>query len=193
MDSTREFHSAYPEVLRSAPSSSTSTSSTTRKPHLAHFPQKAGYVNPTSGWGEATRACQLVITDILSKGGRILPGKEVVGMTFEPDSTTDLGKRRVNGVRFANGEEMKGDLVVVATGAWTPALFAQPMMGGLPSVVAAGQCVAKIQLTPEEIKEYAGIPVVSQKCSGGERRSRNTHALIVIHSLDPLHHPSSST
>ena len=87
-------------------------------------------------------------------------------MTFEPDSTTDLGKRRVNGVRFANGEEMKGDLVVVATGAWTPALFAQPMMGGLPSVVAAGQCVAKIQLTPEEIKEYAGIPVVSRKCSG---------------------------
>jgi glycine/D-amino acid oxidase-like deaminating enzyme len=84
-------------------------------------------------------------------------------MTFAIDSSTSSGKRQVDGVRFADGEEMKADLVVVATGAWTPALFAQPMMGGLPSVVAAGQCVAKIQLTPDEVKEYAGIPVVSSR------------------------------
>lgn len=171
MDSTREFHSAYPEGLRSSSSSPASTSTSTstspspslstRKPHLASFLKKAGYVNPTSGWGEATRACEIVISDILSKGGRIIPGKEVVGMTFEPVSSSSSGKRRVDGVKFADGEEMKADLVVVATGAWTPALFAQPMMGGLPSVVAAGQCVAKIQLTPDEVKEYAGIPVVS--------------------------------
>lgn len=84
-------------------------------------------------------------------------------MTFVEHESTRGGKRVVDGVRFSDGSEIKADLVVIAAGAWTPALFAQPMMGGLPAVVAAGQCVAKIQLTPEEVEEYKDIPVVSPR------------------------------
>jgi sarcosine oxidase/L-pipecolate oxidase len=162
LDNAREFHSAYPESMRSSSSSSTSSVSS-RRPHLSPFVKRAGYVNPTSGWGEATRACEIVMSDIVSRGCKVMPGKEVVGMTFKEHESDKQGKRIVNGVKFADGGELQGDLIVVATGAWTPALFAQPMMGGLPSVVAAGQCVAKIQLTPEEVREYADMPVVSRQ------------------------------
>jgi glycine/D-amino acid oxidase-like deaminating enzyme len=168
------FHSAYPDCLAS---SSGSTSSLVpdrlahlaqrvthpRKSHLADFPRRSGYVNPTSGWGEATRACEVVLEDIKRMGCKLVPGKEVTGMTFIEHESTRGGKRTVNGVKFSDGSEMKADLVVIAAGAWTPALFAQPMMGGLPAVVAAGQCVAKIQLTPEEAEEYRDIPVVSRR------------------------------
>lgn len=67
------------------------------------------------------------------------------------------------GVKLANGEILQADLVVVATGAWTPALFAQEGMGGLDQdqVLATGQSVATIQLTEEEAEEYRDVPVVS--------------------------------
>ncbi|KAG7527689.1 hypothetical protein FFLO_06676 [Filobasidium floriforme] len=171
------FHSAYPDCLAS---SSGSTSSLvpdrlahlaqrvthSRKSHLADFPRRRGYVNPTSGWGEATRACEVVLEDIKRMGCKLVPGKEVTGMTFIEHESTRGGKRTVNGVKFSDGSEMKADLVVIAAGAWTPALFAQPMMGGLPAVVAAGQCVAKIQLTPEEAEEYRDIPVTLDLTTG---------------------------
>ncbi len=72
----------------------------------------------------------------------------------------------VKGVKLASGEEVRADLVVVATGAWTPALFAQEGMDGLPSVVATGQSVAWIQLSEEERQDYKDIPVMINMDTG---------------------------
>lgn len=141
LDSAKDVQSIFSSRL-SRPSESS-----TRPSHIASFDQAFGYYNPTGGWGEASRACKLVLDDILRMGATVQGGKEMVGLVFEqhdePGSqrfttTTSQGKRKVKGVRFSDGTTMMADLVVVAAGAWTPALFAQGSMGGLPSAVATG-------------------------------------------------------
>jgi glycine/D-amino acid oxidase-like deaminating enzyme len=125
------------QQIKESLSISPSPSPKTVTPRLADFAQTSGYLNPQAGWGEATRSCQLLIDHLRSQGVTFIPGKEVCGMTFDP-CLSSRGGRKVTGVRFADGEEMAADLVVVAAGAWTPGLFAQKGMGGLPGVIAAG-------------------------------------------------------
>lgn len=48
------------------------------------------------------------------------------------------GKKVVKGVELCSGEKVMGDIVIIAAGAWTPALFAQDGMEHLPQVVATG-------------------------------------------------------
>lgn len=48
------------------------------------------------------------------------------------------GKKVVKGVELCSGEKVLGDIVIIAAGAWTPALFAQDGMEHLPQVVATG-------------------------------------------------------
>lgn len=48
------------------------------------------------------------------------------------------GKKVVKGVELTSGEKVVGDIVIIATGAWTPALFAQDGMEQLPQVIATG-------------------------------------------------------
>ena len=69
-------------------------------------------------------------------GAEILPGKEVKRFVLEDSEqaaydihgesfgTGHEPKRRIAGVVLTDGTQMYADLVVVATGAWTPQLFA---------------------------------------------------------------------
>ncbi|KAK8864583.1 hypothetical protein IAR55_001833 [Kwoniella newhampshirensis] len=117
------------------------------------FGGRRGYFNPIGGWAEAGRAVEVGLKRVRQMGGTIRAGAEVTGLIKD-------GKK-VLGVALKNGEELRGDLVVVAAGAWTPALFASPGVAArLPPIVATGQSVATLQLTPEEVEQYKDIPVV---------------------------------
>lgn len=87
-------------------------------------------MNIASGWAEAGRALEVGIKRIKKMGAVVRSGSEVTGLLESGEVIT--------GVKLASGEIIDADLVVVAAGAWTPALFAQPGMGGLPTVVATG-------------------------------------------------------
>lgn len=109
---------------------------------IASFPNSSGYFNPASGWAEAGRAVEVGLDRFKSQGGKVLGGKEVVGLTFEEEAASE-GKKKVKAVKVRSEgkeeiEEYEADLVVLAAGAWTGALFAQSGMGKMPDVVATG-------------------------------------------------------
>lgn len=117
------------------------------------FPQRTGYFNKQGGWAEAARAIEVGHKRILAAGGVIRGGCEAV-------SFQKTGKK-VTGVVLKSGEVVTADLVLVAAGAWTPSLLASPSISCfLPPVVATGQVVAMIKLTPEEYNIQTQVPVV---------------------------------
>jgi sarcosine oxidase/L-pipecolate oxidase len=117
------------------------------------FDDRVGYHNSTGGWGEAQRAIEVGLKRVRALGGVIRAGAEAVAFQ-------QTGKR-VTGVVLKSGEVVPADLVLVAAGAWTPALLASPAIhANLPPVVATGQVVCMIQLTPEEYAVQSRCPVV---------------------------------
>lgn len=120
--------SAVSAVIPSASSSST--------PRLGEFHNRTAYLNPQSGWAEAGRAVEVGLRRITHEyGGVVRPGCEVRALVEEEGKE---GKKIVKGVELCSGEKVLGDIVIIAAGAWTPALFAQDGMEHLPQVVATG-------------------------------------------------------
>lgn len=117
------------------------------------FDGRVGYMNTIGGWAESGRAIEVGLKRVVELGGKIVAGAEVMSLQKE-------GKK-VTGVVLKDGSTVIADLVVVAAGAWSPALLQSPSIGArLPPVVATGQVVAMIQLTPEEYEIQSKCPVV---------------------------------
>ncbi|RYP61862.1 hypothetical protein DL771_009981 [Monosporascus sp. 5C6A] len=103
------------------------------------------------GWLAAAKAINAIGEDLRKRG--VLFGFGGAGSfkraLFADDGTTCIG------VETENGAKYYADKVVLAAGAWSPAL-----------VDLEDQCCSKawvyamIQLTPEEAAEYKGVPVV---------------------------------
>jgi len=75
---------------------------------------QGGYFNPWAGWAESGRILEKLIADARRAG------IQVVGQTFA--RLMESGGR-VTGVRTADGTDHEANAVVVAGGAWTPALL----------------------------------------------------------------------
>ncbi|ODO07400.1 hypothetical protein L198_00979 [Cryptococcus wingfieldii CBS 7118] len=125
-------------------------------PHLAKA-DIAAFTCTRGGWVAAPDALDAVGRELQKVGV-----KAIFGSSGTFDSLT-LGNddETVKGVRAKDGSVVEADLVVVATGAWTPAL-----------IDLEGQCVSKcwcfahIQLTPEEAAELKVIPTVYSSVYG---------------------------
>jgi glycine/D-amino acid oxidase-like deaminating enzyme len=76
-----------------------------------------GYFNPEAGWVESGRALSRMIDDAARAGVRVRAG-EGVSRLIEDGS-------RVAGVVTASGVSLRGDVVLIAAGAWTPILAPQ--------------------------------------------------------------------
>lgn len=61
-------------------------------------------------------------------------------------------------IKTEDGRRFEGDMLIVASGAWTPSLL--PEFDRPEGLVPTGQVLATIQLTPEEAKKYKGMPVI---------------------------------
>ncbi|BEJ16306.1 hypothetical protein CspHIS471_0509110 [Cutaneotrichosporon sp. HIS471] len=119
------------------------------------FPDRVGYHNVTGGWAESGRSIEIGLRRVQELGGKILAGAEVMSFQKANDGKT------VTGVVLKDGRVIPADLVVVAAGAWTPGLLESPAVAArLPPIVASGQTVCIIQLTPEEAAIQSKVPVV---------------------------------
>jgi glycine/D-amino acid oxidase-like deaminating enzyme len=142
LSSPAEIHTAFnlnltpDSTSNSTPDTTTSTSSAETGNRLGPATNLSGYINHQAGWAEAERACRVMVDIIKSVGAEILPGRQVKRFILqdpEPGAydvhgesfgTVDQPKPRITGVSLSDGTQINGDLVVVATGAWTPQLFA---------------------------------------------------------------------
>ncbi|KAI5815771.1 fructosyl amino acid oxidasesarcosine oxidase [Pyronema omphalodes] len=106
-----------------------------------------GYVNWTSGWANAEDAVRFVRKRVEETGRVRFEEAAVVGLIEEGG--------KVVGVKLKDGGERRADLVVLATGAWTPGLV---NLEG--RTVATGQALAYLKLTEEEYQEIKDMPVV---------------------------------
>ncbi|EEB95831.1 hypothetical protein MPER_05142 [Moniliophthora perniciosa FA553] len=115
------------------------------------FHECKGYMSYDSGWADAGKAIGLMTSKVASMGGKIIPGKTVKAL-LRTNGT------RTSGVECTDGSVFEADLVVIATGSWTPSTFPGLDLG--EKCLATGQCVAMVQLSPEEANAYRRIPVV---------------------------------
>ena len=73
-----------------------------------------GYFNPLAGWVESGRALSRMIDDAEAMGVRVRAGEGVPRLI-------EYGSR-VTGVVTTSGRSVRGDVVLIAAGAWTPIL-----------------------------------------------------------------------
>lgn len=75
------------------------------------------YFNPRAGWAESGEVVARLIAQAKKLGVKLYAGAEMAGLIEEG--------RRAIGVRAADGREFEAETVVVAAGAWSPALLPQ--------------------------------------------------------------------
>ncbi|KAL6251755.1 hypothetical protein RBB50_001965 [Rhinocladiella similis] len=106
--------------------------------------------NPTAGWVASGEAVARLVEAARAKGVEYISGRR--GYAQEV-ITSPSGE--CTGVRTLDGTIHSADVVVLAAGAWLPSLI--DVDGQL---TAKGHSVAHIQLSPEETKHYASIPIM---------------------------------
>ncbi|KAL2845260.1 FAD dependent oxidoreductase [Aspergillus pseudoustus] len=105
--------------------------------------------NPTAGWAKAGEALERMAKAAMEKGVEYVSGDKgyVRKLVFKDGECT--------GAVTADGTTYEAELVVVATGAWTPSLI--DLHGQL---TAKGHSVAHIKLTPAETAHYSKLPIL---------------------------------
>ncbi|KAJ5737197.1 FAD dependent oxidoreductase [Penicillium malachiteum] len=107
--------------------------------------------NPTAGWAAAGQALEQMARVAQQQGVEYISGDKGYARKLIFDEISQECK----GVICADGARHDADLVIIATGAWTPSLI--DLQGQL---TAKGHGVAHIQLTPAETKHYAAMPIM---------------------------------
>ncbi|KAI9663357.1 MAG: hypothetical protein M1831_002641 [Alyxoria varia] len=117
-----------------------------------------GYLNGRSGWADAGAAMELLLKKVveLSRGRKVKLVRAAAERFYQ-----NKGTKRVKGVSTSAGEVLAADLMIVATGAWTPTLVET---GGIAS--ARGQCVAYVDITKDEAERLKNLPVHLNLSSG---------------------------
>ncbi|KAJ2928290.1 hypothetical protein H1R20_g8794, partial [Candolleomyces eurysporus] len=141
LESSGAIRSVFPEGIRTAA-----------------FEGQFAYLNKDGGWAFAGKGLKIMLEHVVQLGATVLPGKQVKGLV------QDGSRGRTTGVDCYDGSKYEADLVIVATGSWTPSAFPDLQLD--ESCLATGQCVSMIQLTAEEAAKYQDCPVVLDFKSG---------------------------
>jgi sarcosine oxidase/L-pipecolate oxidase len=113
-----------------------------------------GYVNWGSGWSNAEAGVRFA-RELLEKEGK------VVFKTGEVEKVIFAADKRATGVQLSDNTIIKADLIVLATGAWTPKLV--DLRGRAQST---GQVLAYLRITDEEEKQLANMPTILNFATG---------------------------
>ncbi|KAJ3575067.1 hypothetical protein NP233_g1353 [Leucocoprinus birnbaumii] len=117
---------------------------------------RQGYLNRDGGWADAGQGVNILLSRVRQLGAKVHPGKAVSSLQHD--------NGRVIAVRCTDDSVYDVDLLVIATGSWSPSAF--PDLRLQDACLATGQCVAMIQLTEEEAERYQDIPVVLNFSTG---------------------------
>ncbi|GAB7350507.1 hypothetical protein MBLNU459_g1101t1 [Dothideomycetes sp. NU459] len=112
-----------------------------------------GYVNWRSGWADAEKGMKALYDRVVETKRVEFVHSTVRRLHFAPD--------RVTGVELAEGATLTADLVVLATGSWTPALLD---LRGICS--ATGQPLCYVPLTAAESAQLSRNPTLLNESSG---------------------------
>lgn len=93
-----------------------------------------GYLNLDGGWAEAARGLDAMLANVQKLGARVEGGKEVTGLLKDE-------KGKTCGVQCTDGSSFPADIVVLAAGAWAPALAERAGVPGMNTKFAATGCV----------------------------------------------------
>jgi len=85
-----------------------------------------GYINHDGGWANAGKGLDKLITHVKNMGGKFTLGVKIEKLV---EDGTVSGK--TIGVEAEGGNIYHGDVVVIATGSWTPSTFPQLELAGL--------------------------------------------------------------
>ena len=108
-----------------------------------------GFYNTSAGWADAGKAISQLASRCVSAGVSFMTGPN--GQVVEFEKASD---GTIRAARTANGNKVEGDRFVVAAGAWTASLI--PAWN---SMLAAGQVVGYLRLTPEEVADLKDLPI----------------------------------
>jgi sarcosine oxidase/L-pipecolate oxidase len=114
-----------------------------------------GYLNPVSGWADAAGATRFAADRCSDAGVSFITGDRGTVTGFVRSG------RGVTGVKVRSGGIIPAGKVILATGAWTSRLVDMEN-----SAHSTAQPVGFIQLTPEEAKSIADIPVCINLTTG---------------------------
>ncbi|KAK4570215.1 hypothetical protein LTR86_002295 [Recurvomyces mirabilis] len=114
---------------------------------------RRGYVNWTSGWADAEAGVRHMRKMVEATGRVIFRTAEVKHLHYSSNA--------VKAVELVGGEQLRADLIVLATGAWTPKLVD---LRGVCS--ATGQVLAYIDITQEEQDRLASNPTLLCETNG---------------------------
>lgn len=127
-----------------------------------HAKGTRNYVNLDGGWANAQQGVEMLSKEVIRLGGRLIVGKRAKNLIRDEQGKT-TGVRCEDAVSGAE-ETLRGDVVVLALGAWTNSTLPELNLTG--SCLATGQFVAMIQLSEEERIKYSGVPVVLDLATG---------------------------
>ncbi|KAJ5337577.1 hypothetical protein N7452_004305 [Penicillium brevicompactum] len=122
-----------------------------------HFPKLTGrlaktgfdgFYNTSAGWADAGLACARLMSRCASAGVSFITGPNGHVEEFEKHQDGSI-----KSVRTKSGR-VEGDHFIISTGAWTASLI--PSWN---SMLAAGQVVGYLRLTPEEVTELRDVPI----------------------------------
>ncbi|KAK5125728.1 hypothetical protein LTR85_012002 [Meristemomyces frigidus] len=114
---------------------------------------QSGYVNWTSGWADAEAGMHYMRKLVAATGRVEFRTAEVERLHY--------GESKVESVELASGEQLHADLIILATGAWTPKLID---LRGIAS--ATGQVLAYIDITQTEQDRFGSNPTLLSESSG---------------------------
>ncbi|KAI0090734.1 FAD dependent oxidoreductase [Irpex rosettiformis] len=150
----------------------------------ASFEGASGYINYDGGWAFASQGVAVLLERVKKLGAVVYPGKGASDLIKAEDGTT-------KGVKTTDGSSYDADLVVIASGSWTPSTF--PKLNLYDKCLATGQVLATIQLTPEEAERYRNTPVILSFESGFYSFPPNADNIVkfAIHGRGYLHQPNN--
>jgi sarcosine oxidase/L-pipecolate oxidase len=119
-----------------------------------------GYVNWGSGWANAEAGVRFARKKLEQMGKVTFKTGEVDRLLFA-DAESQTSQRKVAGVALTDGTSIAADLIILATGAWTPKLVD---LRGMAE--ATGQVVAFLKLTDEEQQQLAHMPTILNFATG---------------------------
>jgi sarcosine oxidase / L-pipecolate oxidase len=116
-----------------------------------------GYVNWGSGWADAAAGVRFAKEQLERDAKVVFCTGDVQRVLYDSSGP----KPRATGVALADGTTISADLVVLATGAWTPKLV--DLRG---KAVATGQAIAYIRISDAEQRELENLPTLLNFATG---------------------------
>lgn len=151
-----------------------------------------GYFNPICGWADAQQSIQELARRCASADVSFISGPAGTVSSLIKDGDNVIA------VRTTTGALLKSDLVILATGAWTPHLIDMENIS-----ISSSQPVGFMQLRAEEAKQLKDSPVIINLSTGwfifpptpGNhvlKMARHGYGYEISQHLDPLGRPVSA-